>query len=118
MIPCRVVVAGPDRGVTLDTGIAGARDDEGTAIRTQTMEALERRARHQGSVLVLVLEVGSRVAIALELNDVGYRLTTERCRLVHLVPHTAHADIDQRMMLLFPPVPVPPAGEIGPPTWT
>ena len=76
------------------------------------MEALERRARHQGSVLVVVLEVGARVAIALELNDIGDRLTTKRCRLVHVVPHTAHADIDQRLMLRAPPVPDRRAREI------
>src|SRR5690349_6612472 len=104
MVPRRGVVAGPDRRVALHTGVASAGDDERPPIRFERLETLECCTRHQRAVLVVILQMGPRMTIAFDLGDVGDGLSTEGCRLVHVVPHAAYTCVDQRAALQSPPL--------------
>ena len=130
--PAAGVVAGPDRGVALDAGVAGARQHEGRA--RAGARALERSARRAAVLEPVEVAHATRAArsrVALDRD----RACTQRAtcpasrsgsirrprrrsarpagRLVHVVPDAGDAGVEQRAVLLAPPGAHVRAVEVG-----
>ena len=126
MVPARVVVAAPHRGVALHARVARARDDERAAFGRELGQALEARARHLHAIDVVIARVRARIAVAIvfHVESEGLLRALRDRRLletvgrkdrgfVHVVPETGDAFVERLLVQRAPPRARLRIGEIG-----
>src|SRR5258706_6806584 len=116
MLPAADVVAGPDGGVALDTGVAGTGQHEGTLRGTLPPRPVEAGARplHAVGVVKAPVRQGGTLRALGPVPGVqrqrraGGRIAVRRQairqrRLVHVVPDAGDASLQQHALTLAPP---------------
>ncbi len=115
MLPPAGVVTSPHRGVALNSSAACTGDYERARIGQQLGERLSRGLAHQiavGIVHVGVLHLGAGVAMEGGLVERA-RVGCEVGRLVHVIPYSANARIEQSFVVVGPPYAACGPCEIG-----
>lgn len=77
VLPVGQVVAGPRGGVAVAADVVGAREHEGPLVGARALQALERGARHEHAVHVVVVRVRlppAQRGVAAVHVAVGHRL--------------------------------------------
>src|SRR5215212_3109739 len=107
MLPPARVVPGPLQGVSLEAGVARARDDERALVGAEAKEALAHRARHEGAVgvvyLGVVLRLGSGAAGVYHISGHRGLAGHEERGLVHVAPDPGYPLVGERPEVLAPP---------------
>src|SRR6266550_42672 len=120
MVPGAAVVAGPRGGVSLATGIAGARQDEGPLIRRELQQSVVRCPGVFHSVDVVDLEVGGCAGLETWLVDPVFDVighgppgSVEDRRFVHVIPESGYSVVNERCVERTPPFSCALTGEVG-----